>query len=193
MNGNGNGALVVIEGIDGCGKSTQAKLLADWLQARGKRVLLTAEPTKGRIGLFLREILSGKTAVDPKTLALLFTADRYEHLAKEIEPALKRNTVVVSERYYHSTICYQAAQGVSWNWLVDLNNFARKPDYTFLLDVPPKQSVRRKTAVEIFEEEKFLEKVRDNYLKLNRNVIKVDGSKKPEKVFEEIKKRVKLG
>ncbi|MBM3308691.1 MAG: dTMP kinase [Candidatus Altiarchaeales archaeon] len=184
--------FIVFEGIDGCGKSTQAKLLADWLQAQGKRVLLTAEPTKGRIGLFLREILAGKTIVDPRTLALLFTADRYEHLAREIEPALKRNTIVVSERYYHSTICYQAAQGVSWNWLVDLNKFARKPDYTFLLDVPPKQSVRRKTAVEIFEEEKFLEKVRDNYLKLNRNVIKVDGSKRPEKVFEEIKGRVKL-
>jgi dTMP kinase len=183
--------FIVFEGIDGCGKSTQAKLLADYLRANGREVLLTAEPTKGEIGLFLRRILSGKTAVDPKTLSLLFTADRYEHLANEIEPALKRSVIVVSERYYHSTICYQAAQDVPWNWLVEINRYARKPDYTFLLDVPPKESVGRKVAMEIFEEEKFLEKVRENYLKLDREVIKIDGSEKPEKIFSEIKKKIK--
>lgn len=182
--------FIVLEGIDGCGKSTQAKLLADWLSAKGKEVLLTAEPTKGRIGVFLREILSGKTVVDPKTLSLLFTADRYEHLCTEIEPALKRNAIVVSERYYHSTICYQAAQGVDWNWLVGINKFARRPDCTFLLDVPPKESVKRKDAVEIFEEENFLQKVRDNYLKLDREVVYIDGRGKPEKIFSEIKDKV---
>jgi dTMP kinase len=184
--------FIVLEGIDGCGKTTQAKLLADWLQSQGKKVLLTAEPTKGRIGLFLREILSGKTIVDPMTLALLFTADRYEHLISEIEPALKENAIVVSERYYHSTICYQAAQGVQWSWLVELNRFARRPDFTFLLDVPPKDSIRRKTASEIFEEEKFLEKVRDNYLKLDKEVVRIDAKQSAEKTFEQIKKKVIL-
>lgn len=184
--------FIVVEGIDGCGKTTQAKLLADWLQATGRDVLLTAEPTRGRIGRFLREVLSGKTAIDPRTLALLFTADRYEHLNSEIEPALRNNRIVVSERYYHSTICYQAAQGIPWKWLIDLNKFARKPDYTFLVDVPPRESVKRKTLREIFEEEEFLEKVRDNYLKLDREVVRIDGRQKPEKVFGEIKRRLSL-
>ncbi|MFH1125762.1 MAG: dTMP kinase [Candidatus Altiarchaeota archaeon] len=184
--------FIVFEGIDGCGKSTQAKLIADWFQANGKEVLLTAEPTKGGMGIFLREILAGSREVDPKTLALLFTADRYEHLASEVEPALKRNVIVVSERYYHSTVCYQAAQGVQWNWLMDINKFARKPDYTFLLDVPPKEAIRRKVAKEIFEEENFLEKVRENYLKLNRKVIRIDGRQKPEKIFSEVKKKIIL-
>lgn len=184
--------FIVVEGIDGCGKTTQAKLLADWLSAGGLDVLLTAEPTNGKIGLFLREVLAGRVAVDPKTLALLFTADRYEHLSKEIEPALKRNTAVVSERYYHSTVCYQAAQGVQWKWLFDINAFARKPDYTFVIDVPPKEAVRRKTSREIFEEEEFLEKVRDNYMKLNRGVVRIDGRQKPDKVFSDIKERIAL-
>ena len=182
--------FIVLEGIDGCGKSTQAKLLADWLRSQGKDVLLTAEPTRSAIGIFLREILAGRTAVDQKTLALLFTADRYEHLAKEVEPALKRNIIVVSERYYHSTVCYQAAQGVPWKWLLDINKFTRKPDYTLLLDVPPKQAVERKIAREIFEEESFLEKVRDNYLKLDGGVIKIDGMQKPDKVFRDIKEKI---
>jgi len=180
--------FIVFEGIDGCGKSTQAKLVADWLQAGGRKVLLTAEPTKGRIGRFLREVLSGKESVDPKTLSLLFTADRYEHIKSEVEPAIKNNVVVVSERYYHSTICYQAAQGVPWNWLLEINRFAIKPDYTFLLDVKAREAVGRKASTEIFEEEKFLEKVRDNYMKLDREVIRVDGQQKPEKVFGDIKK-----
>lgn len=184
--------FIVFEGIDGCGKSTQAKLLADWLRANSIKVLLTAEPTKGEIGLFLRKILSGKTIVDPKTLALLFTADRYEHIKSEIEPAIKRNVTVISERYYHSTICYQASQGVPWNWLVDINKFVKKPDYTLLLDLPPKEAIKRKVAREIFEEENFLEKVRDNYLKLDRGVIKIDGGQKPDKIFNDIKEKIIL-
>ena len=68
--------FIVLEGIDGCGKSTQAKRLAARLRENGRQVVLTSEPTKGKIGLFIREILSGKEKVDAKTLALLFTADR---------------------------------------------------------------------------------------------------------------------
>jgi dTMP kinase len=184
--------FIVLEGIDGCGKSTQAKLLADWLRSQGKDVLLTAEPTRSAIGIFLREILSGRITVDQRTLALLFTADRYEHLTKDIEPALKRNVIVVSERYYHSTICYQAAQGVLWSWLMEINKFARKPDYTFLLDVPAKQAVERKLAREIFEEESFLEKVRDNYLKLDEGVMRIDGREKPDRIFRSLKEKIVL-
>ncbi|MDD5112068.1 MAG: dTMP kinase [Candidatus Altiarchaeota archaeon] len=184
--------FIVLEGIDGCGKSTQAKLLADWLQAHGRDVLLTAEPTTGRIGRFLREILSGKAEVDPKTLALLFTADRAEHLAREIEPALARGMTVVSERYILSTICYQAAQDVSEKWLCAINEFARKPDYTFLLDVTPGESMKRKAGTEIFEEKEFLKKVRANYLRMKKDAIVIDGRRRPEETFHDIIGRLGL-
>lgn len=131
--------FIVLEGIDGCGKSTQAKLLGDWLKSEGYSVLLTAEPTHKGIGSFVREILASGEEIDPMALALLFTADRCEHLRNEIEPALAVGKVVISERYYYSTVAYQAAQGVSWDWLLTINSYAlnHKPDLVFLLDVGP--------------------------------------------------------
>jgi len=178
--------FIVFEGIDGCGKSTQARLLAEWLEKEGHCVLLTAEPTRGRIGLFIREILSGKEKVDPKTLALLFTADRYEHLMNEIAPALSAGNFVVSERYYHSTIAYQSAQGVDSEWLFELNCFALKPDVTFFLDVKPEEAMERKEGREIFEERDFLEKVYKEYLRFV-DVERIDGEGMPEIVCEKVK------
>jgi dTMP kinase len=134
--------FIVLEGIDGCGKSTQARLLYEWLMEQGKDVLLTAEPTCNRIGTFIREILSGSEKVDPKTLALLFTADRCEHLKNEIVPALSEGRIVVSERYYHSTIAYQSAQGVNREWLFDINHFVLEPTLTIFLDVKPEIAVK---------------------------------------------------
>jgi len=179
--------FIVLEGIDGCGKSTQAKLLVEWLERNEKKVFLTAEPTKNEIGLFIRDILSGNEKVDPKTLALLFTADRYEHIVNEIEPALSRNEIVISERYYHSTITYQEAQGVDRKWLLEINKFARKPDITIFLDVKPEISVKRTTTNEIFERKEFLEKVRDNYLKLDENMKKIDANRSKDEIVNDIK------
>ncbi len=181
--------FIVIEGCDGSGKSTQAKLLGKFLKEHGKKVLLTAEPTDGKIGRFIREILSGKRSVDPKTLALLFTADRYEHLKSEIEPALKQGIVVISERYYHSTITYQTAQGVDGQWLSDLNRFARKPDLTIFLDIKPWVAVKRTKTREIFENREFLERVYNNYLSL-RDLVRIDASGSVEETFGLVKKAV---
>jgi dTMP kinase len=154
--------FIVLEGIDGCGKSTHAKLLATWLEMQGKKVYLTSEPTHGRIGQLIREILSGSLEVDPKTLALLFTADRAEH-QEEIKSALDEGKVVVCERYYYSTVAYQNAQGVDWDWLLDLNKFAIQPDVVILLDIPLEEAERRYTGGEVFEKTSFLSKVRSNY------------------------------
>lgn len=181
--------FIVIEGIDGCGKSTQARLLSEWLREQGKDVLLTAEPTKNRIGIFIRKILSGDEKVDTKTLALLFTADRYEHLGNEVSPALSNGRIVVSERYYYSTIAYQSAQGVSREWLFDINYFILKPALTFFLDVKPEIAVKRTKMNEIFENRVFLEKVYKNYLRFD-DITRVDGNQRPEIVFDEIKKIV---
>ena len=135
--------FLVIEGIDGCGKSTQAKLLYEWLVEEGYDTLLTAEPTNSIIGKCLKATLSSGVRIDPHALALLFTSDRYEHIKKEIEPALRDKKIVISERYYHSTIAYQSAQGVDRDWLLDINSFAieKKPDIAFLLDIPPESAI----------------------------------------------------
>ncbi len=180
--------FVVLEGIDGCGKTTHAKLLKEWLEGKGKEVVLTAEPTNNEIGQFIRRVLGGSRKVDAKTLALLFTADRYEHLRDEVEPALAAKKIVISERYYHSTICYQEAQGVEREWLVEINKFARRPDVTLFLDIEPKIGVGRTETQEIFERVDFLEKVRENYLQFDEEVVTVDTNKSREEVFAEIKK-----
>ena len=181
--------FIVLEGIDGCGKSTQAKRLAARLRENGRQVVLTSEPTKGKIGLFIREILSGKEKVDAKTLALLFTADRCEHLGCVVIPAISDGKVVVSERYYHSTIAYQSAQDVDSKWLLDLNRFALKPDLTLFLDVKPACAMERKEGREIFEEKEFLEKVYSEYLRFS-DVVRIDGSGSPDDVSGRINKAV---
>ena len=182
--------FVVLEGVDGCGKTTQAIKIADWLRGQGKLVFLTAEPTAGKIGVFLRQILAGREHVDPKTLALLFTADRAEHLRTEVEPALAAGKIVVSERYHYSTIAYQAAQGVDKQWLISLNSFARKPDVTLLLDVDPALGASRSSRAEIFENEGFLKKVRAEYLALREQMTVIDASAPVDVAFSQIRSRL---
>lgn len=182
--------FIVLEGIDGCGKTSQARKLSDWLRGEGKPVFLTTEPTCGKIGILIRQILSGEEKVDPKALALLFTADRIEHIKKEVEPALSDGKVVVSERYAHSTIAYQSVQGVSKDWLIELNAFALNPDVTFLLDVDPTVSAERSDQAEIFENAEFLAKVRREYLDMGDHVSVVDASKPEDMVFVEIKQKL---
>ena len=103
------GKLIVLEGIDGSGTTTQARLLCEWLAGRGVAVHLTREPSDGPVGRLIREILHGAHApVAGDTMALLFAADRVDHLSREVLPALDRGTHVVTDRYYHSSLAYQA-------------------------------------------------------------------------------------
>jgi len=181
--------FVVIEGVDGSGKSTVAKKLAAWLKSKNKKVVLTAEPTGSEIGKFIRKILSGDEKADARALALLFTADRAQHLADTIEPALAAGKVVISERYFHSTIAYQAAQGVSFEWLESLNEFARRPDVLIVLDVEPATGVGRTSTQEIFEEAEFLGRVRTNYRHF-KGAKFVDAGRPLDDVLAECKKIV---
>lgn len=180
--------FIAFEGIDGCGKSTHAGLLAEWLRQRGRDVVLTAEPTDGRIGQLIREILKGNVEVDPRTLALLFTADRVEHV-KEIRGALEAGKDVITDRYYYSTVAYQAAQGVDRKWLLDMNVFTLKPDLVIFLDVDPATGEGRARSGEVFEKRDFLEKVRMEYRKF-RTFHVVDSSKPKEAVQDEIREIV---
>lgn len=185
-----SGVFIALEGIDGCGKSTHAKELTRYLQEKGHNVLHTKEPSKGAIGVLLREYL--KMDAPPRVDALLFTADRSEHIQNEIEPALQQGKIVICERYIYSTIAYQAAQGLDWDWLVDLNSFAPEPDLTVLLDLRPDIAVKRTTREEKFENLEFLKKVRSNYKKLaeENNFFVADSSKGKTKVEKEIDEAV---
>ena len=181
------GKLVILEGIDGCGKTTHAKLVTQWLTANGHSVLHTKEPSRGPIGLLLRDYLKKET--QPLIDALLFTADRAEHVEKEINPAVEEGKIVVCERYYFSTIAYQMAQGLDKKWLTELNAFATKPDLVILLDLNPEVSVKRTSTNEKFETLDFLKKVNHNYklLAKENGFAVVDASKGKSEVREEIR------
>lgn len=147
-----SGRLIVIEGIDGAGTTTQAARLVETLKREGRDSHLTREPSDGPIGKILREILTGKHApVDATTMALLFAADRADHLQREVEPALARSAIVVSDRWYHSSLAYQGAEE-DREWIVTLNARARRPDLTILLEVPPEMAAERRAAAEREEE-----------------------------------------
>ncbi|ADT83182.1 dTMP kinase [Thermococcus barophilus] len=172
------GIFIVIEGIDGAGKSTQAKLLAKWFEKRGYNVVLTKEPTDTAFGKLIRKlVLTGGregiidgAKISHEAEALLFAADRAEHVKKLIEPSLRTGKVVISDRYFYSSLAYQWARGLDLEWLINLNKFAIRPDLVILLDLPVKESMKRINGRQLKSEfdriAELQKKVRENYLKL---------------------------
>ena len=151
-----SGILIAIEGIDGAGTTTQSRRLVDTLNEAGTIAHLTREPSDGPLGRLLREILAGDHApVDATTLSLLFAADRADHLQREVEPALARGAVVVSDRWYHSSLAYQGT-GEERLWIRELNRRARSPDLTLFLAVAAEVAADRRTSAgrdeEIFDQ-----------------------------------------
>jgi len=172
------GTFIVLEGIDGAGKSTQAKLLKIWFEERGYEVVLTKEPTDTAFGKLIRRlVLTGGregiidgAKISHEAEALLFAADRAEHVDKLIKPSLEAGKIVISDRYFYSSLAYQWARGLDLEWLIDLNRFAIRPDLVVLLDLPVKESMKRLRSRSIKSEfDKIYElqrRVRENYLKL---------------------------
>ncbi len=154
------GRLIVLEGLDGAGTTTQARSLCDRLAARGRTAHGTREPSDGPIGRLIREMLTGGhviagQTIDQATFSLLFAADRVDHLQREVEPALAAGAVVVSDRWYHSSLAYQGT-GAARTWITQLNARARRPDLTLLLRVRPEVAAARRLAAgrsqELFED-----------------------------------------
>ncbi len=185
--------LVVLEGIDGCGKSSIAKLLAD---AMGKRAILTREPTDSWIGKAVKRVDRGKTS--PYTDALLFMADRAKH-TEQMREWIAKGKLVISDRYYHSTVAYQAAylkgtfDGDAFEWLLESNlRISIRPDLTVFLDIPPEVGMERikgRKKFSRFEKLEFLRDVRKNYLRLarvDRSMVKVDGDRPLDTVAAEV-------
>jgi dTMP kinase len=184
------GVFIVFEGIDGSGKSTHIKALAEELRGRGYSVLQTSEPSRDRIGNFIRRYAErNDSRLTPETEALLFAADRFEHVKTVIEPTLRRGRIVISDRYLHSSLAYQGAGGLEVDWIREMNRFAPKPDLGILLDILPEFSLqrvnRRKT---VFEVSDYLRKVRNIYLKLveEGELVRIDADKPKKAVQAEV-------
>jgi len=184
------GFFIVFEGVDGGGKSTQIKLLTEYLQEKGYDVEHHMEPTHGQIGNLLWSYMRSKNrSFTPETEALLFAADRIEH-GKIIKEALNEGKVVISDRYLHSSLAYQGAAGVDVSWMKMLNKHALKPDLVILLDIDPDESLERvqDRARTVFEENEYLKKVRSEYLSYAESgeLVIIDAGKVLEQVHAEI-------
>jgi dTMP kinase len=193
--------LIVIEGLDGAGTTTQARRLVEHFTARGRRAHLTREPSDGPIGRLLRELLAGAHAIGDQplsqsTFGLLFAADRLDHLQREVEPALARGDDVVSDRWYHSSLAYQGT-GAERDWIATLNARARRPDITVFLKVRPDVAAKRRVdagrAQELFEDLAMQREVDAGYKATiaelqtqGEKIVTVDGELAADAVFAQV-------
>ena len=183
------GIFIVIEGLDGSGKTTQVGLLAKKLSQK-YNVLLTAEPSRGKIATFIRQgCLYEEERLPTEAEALLFAADRIEHLQKEVKPALDEGKLVICDRYIYSSLAYQGSAGLSLAWIETINARALQPDFSIFIDVDPERVLerlqRKKSVMETLETQK---KVREVYLKFfeKGELIRVDGDKPKKAVGDEL-------
>lgn len=199
--------FITFEGIEGSGKSTQAKMLRDYLESRGLVVHLTREPGWGKIGKFIRDLILSDNEVEihPYTELCLFCADRAQHVKEYIKPRLERNEVVISDRYTDSTVVYQGhgrKLDISLvKEMAETSSLGIKPDLTILLNLPVREGLkrleRRGTISRIDEEPvEFHELIRQGYAtesSLDSKRIKiVNGLDNESVVHDEIKKIVNV-
>jgi dTMP kinase len=198
--------FIVIEGLDGSGKSTQVKLLGEWLAKKGKPCLVTRQPSDDHIGTLARQATYGAFPAENETLSLLFAAEHCQHYFEKIAPALSRGEYVVCDRYYYSNFVYQGTDNAvierifSYTQAV-MNPPARKPDAVIFIDVPPEECMRRITAarseISIFESLEKLKTQRERFfalfsrLKETENIILIEASENDQNtVFEKITNKI---
>jgi len=197
--------LIVLEGLDGAGTTTQTRRLVEHLNARGGKAHATREPSDGPIGQLIRQMLTGGHAIAGQSIAqstfgLLFAADRLDHLQREVEPKLAAGVTVVSDRWYHSSLAYQGT-GADRDWITLLNARARRPDLTIFLQVRPEVAAARRVAAgrvqELFEDLRMQEEVAAGYKATNSELAAlgerievIDGEADADTVFAAIAKLV---
>jgi dTMP kinase len=201
-----SGMFIALEGIDGAGTTTQARRLSEWFAARALPAFATFEPSAGRIGRLIREYLAGKVDAPDvdrhfHTLALLFAADRLDHLAREVEPRLGSGIHVVSDRYLLSSLVYQSLHCAP-DWVAAINGEAPPPSLTLLLDLPAESAMERLARRGLFEPAEIYEtieqqaKLRERYLEaarrlsLSQDIVVIDGSGEPAAVGAQIAAQV---
>lgn len=213
--------FVVLEGIDGAGTTTQSAILRDRFASRGESPVLTREPSDGPIGVMIRQMLARRIVLpaDPtrggaqepmtrETLALLFAADRLDHVASTIEPALRAGKPVISDRYYHSSLAYQGdveaqedgTERVDYDWILALNSRARVPDITFFLEIDIETSLERlgrRAQRDIYETREKLERLITRYNEViglleeqGQPIIKLDATEGIDALSQQIWERV---
>ena len=181
------GVFICIEGLDGSGKTTQAQLLTESL-SKNYNAVYTAEPSQGKIGTFIRDccLYEGKR-LPTEAEALLFAADRIEHMQNEIAPALAEGKVVICDRYIYSSLAYQGSTGLSLDWIKTINARSLQPDFCVFIDVSPEhvleRLLRKKSVMEKLETQ---QKVREVYLKFveKGELTMIDGDKPKDEVAE---------
>ncbi|MCL6578861.1 MAG: dTMP kinase [Candidatus Bathyarchaeota archaeon] len=190
----GTSIFICIEGLDGCGKTTQARLLVRRLIKMGYDAVYTAEPSRGKIGNFIRKYcLHGGKRMSVVVEALLFAADRFEHVKDVILPALDEGSIVVSDRYVYSSMAYQGAAGLDLKWIEMINEHAIRPNLAIFIDVEPHTVIKRlKSKKSVMENLETQLKVRDVYMKFvgKGALIRIDGNKSKKEVADAILKAV---
>ncbi|MBK7879920.1 MAG: dTMP kinase [Saprospiraceae bacterium] len=197
--------FIAFEGIDGSGKSTQAKLLREALDKSGQKVLLTAEPTNQTIGSLIRAAFSGRMEADHRTIAGLFVADRLDHILHSeygMLPMQQNGYHIICDRYYFSSYAYQGVH-MSMDWVIKANALSAdllRPDLNVFIDVSPELAMERIHASrpdrEMYETLDNLRKVRDQYfkafdlLKETETVVVINGDEEIEKIHSEVKKTI---
>ncbi len=195
--------FITFEGIDGVGKSTQLNLLQEWLEGRGREVVRTLEPGGTELGQEIRHLLlHRKGDVAARAEALLYAADRAHHVATKIRPALAEGKVVLSDRYFDSSVAYQgAARELDVNEVRNISLWAVDnliPDLTVLLDLDAQAAIQRRnktgTEPDRLEREKvdFFERARDQYLELAKEsrFLVVDATLSIEEIQQLIRSRI---
>ncbi|MCK4550795.1 MAG: dTMP kinase, partial [Candidatus Aenigmarchaeota archaeon] len=182
---------IVLEGMDGSGKTTQAEILVKFLKENGFKVLLVTEPSKNPIGKLISEKLL-KGGFSSEVISLAFAADRMLHFEETIKPALREYDFIISDRNFYSSLVYQPLYGSRYDWIKELNRYAVKPDLAFIIDVPIDVFMERRGETEvIFEKEDFQKKVRQGYLdlpnKLNDDFVIIDGARAVDEIHLDIR------
>lgn len=195
------GKLIVFEGIDGSGKSTQIQLLTERLRNKNIACYATMEPTDSPIGSLIHQIMTGRLQADPKVIAALFVADRLDHLLNDvngISRKIEEGTTVLMDRYYFSSYAYQSVD-VPMEWIIQANEQSSsilRPDVNLFIDIDPDMALERITKnrfqKELFEEKSRLIQVRQKYIEAFdrlqgvENVAIIDGSRSKEEIAEDV-------
>lgn len=184
------GILIVIEGVDGAGKTSVSKEVTRRLKDLGFKAVYTYEPYTQFIVNIVNEYWS---EIDPTVQTLLMAADRYYHISKVILPYMRSGHVVISDRYYYSSLAYQGAQGVDLQWILDVNKFVVKPKLAIYLDVDPEVGLKRKesstTRVRSIEADlELVKRARKIYLDLvsHGELLLIDGRLDLRRVVDEV-------
>ncbi len=192
--------FIVLEGLDGSGTTTQMKKLGEKFCSAGIKHILTMEPTDKPVGRLIRQVLEKEVEVEPETLAMLFSADRHEHIfgSEGIKKLSEENTWIVCDRYLFSSIAYQSLK-CDPDWVLSINRYPM-PEYLFFLDVPEDECGKRlgtRDKIELFDKQEIQKKILENYnngfkigIESGVKYFSLDGTEDPDLISEKIWKKL---